>query len=315
MNNTIFILNTVAPIFLIVIIGWFLRKIGIIQESFIRQSNKFVFNVALPVLIFLKLANVDFSQVFDGKLILLTYVGILTIFIISWFIARQFIAKGQGRGVFIQGSFRPNNVILGLALIMNIFGEEGVAKTVVLLTFLIPLDNVLSVIALTLFDRSGKREEVLTSALRSILKNPVIVSGLIALIWSALQIPIPLIINNTGKYLADITLPLALIGVGASLRIAYLKSTSLITIGAVAIKLLIAPIVGTLLAIAFGYTNLDLEIVFIIFACPTAIISYILADAMTQHGEIAGNIVITSTLISAVTIPLGLILLNQLQLI
>lgn len=315
MNNTLFILSTVTPIFLIVIIGWFLRKIGVIQQSFIKQSNKFVFNVTLPVLIFLKLATVDFSRVFDGKLIFITYLGIISIFIIGWLIAKQFIEKGYGRGVFIQGSFRPNNVILGLAIIMNIFGEEGVAKTVVLLTFLVPLDNVLSVIALTLFDKSGKRHEVLINTIRLIIKNPVIVAGVFALIWSALTLPIPMIISNTGKYLADITLPLALIGVGASLRIAYLKSTSLITIGAVLIKLLFAPIVGTLLAISFGYANLDLEIIFIIFACPTAIISYILTDAMTPHGEIAGNIVITSTLISAFTIPLGLIILNHLQLI
>jgi predicted permease len=166
-----------------------------------------------------------------------------------------------------------------------------------------------------MFDETEKSGRALSRSLRSIIKNPVIVAGIIAIIYSLIGLPIPNIIINTGKYLADITLPLALIGVGASLRAAFLRKTSLITIGATFIKLVIAPLVVTILGYLLGYSGMDLAIIFIIFACPTAIISYILADAMTPHGEIAGNIVITSTLISAVTIPLGLIILNFLNLI
>ena len=312
MNNTIFILNTVSPIFLIMVLGWILRKRGIIAESFIKQITKFVFNVTLPVLIFLKLATVDFRQVFDVNIIILIYLGIFIIFSISWLIARQFIPKGHGRGVFIQGSFRPNNVIIGLALIMNIFGDEGIARTVVILTFLVPLDNVLSVVALTIFDETGHRGKALLKSLRSIITNPVIIAGIVAIIYSILKLPLPIIIATPGKYLADITLPLALIGVGASLRVAFLKKTSLITMGAALLKLIIAPVIGTGLGYLWGYVGMDLGIIFIIFACPTAIVSYILAEAMTPHGEIAGNIVITTTLLSALTLSLGLMLLSYL---
>jgi len=314
MNNTLFLLNTVTPIFLIVIVGWFLRKKGVIQESFIKQATQFVFNVTLPVLVFLKLAVVDFNQVFDSKIIILVYLGIFILFFFSWLIATIFIQKGHGRGVFIQGSFRPNNVILGLALIMNIFGEEGVGRTIVILTFLVPLDNILSVVSLTIFDNADKREKALFKSLKSILKNPVIISGVVAIIFSAAKIPIPNILLNTGKYLADITLPLALIGVGASLRIVYLKKTSFTTIGAMIIKLLIAPLVGVALGLLIGFSGMDLGIIFILFACPTAIISYVLADTMTEHGEIAGNIVIITTLLSSITISIGLMILNYFNL-
>ena len=93
MPNTLFILNTVSPIFLIVVVGWILRKLGVIQEKFIKQSIKFVFNVTLPILIFLKLAIADFSAIFDGTIIILVYVCMFIIFILGWVLARIFIKR------------------------------------------------------------------------------------------------------------------------------------------------------------------------------------------------------------------------------
>jgi len=315
MSNTLFIANTVSPIFLIVIIGWLLRKFGVIQESFIKQSTKFVFNVTLPILVFIKLAVVDFSNVFDFKIITLVYVGIFIIFFLSWSISKIFIKRGDGRGVFIQGSFRPNNVILGLALIMNIFGEDAVSRTVMILTFLVPLDNILSIIALTISDRREKRGIALSKMFKSIALNPIIIAAIIAIIISLIKIPIPKVLINTGNYIAAITLPLALIGVGGTLRIKYLQRTSLMTLGASILKLIIAPLIATTIGYYFGYSGIDLGIIFVLFACPTAIVSFILADAMTPHGEIAGNIVLTTTLVSAITIPIGLMILTYLNLI
>ena len=315
MANTIFIINTVSPIFLIVVVGWVLRKIGVIHEEFIRQSIKFVFNVTLPILIFLKLAIVDFSTIFDSKIIVLVYGCIFIVFFLCWLLAKIFIIKGKGRGVFIQGGFRPNNVIIGLALIMNIFGEDAVSKTVMILTFLVPLDNILSVIALTISDRREKRGKALSEMFKSIALNPVIVAAIAAIIISLMQIPIPKVFINTGNYIAAITLPLALIGVGGTLRIKYLRQTSFITLGALILKLIVAPLIATITGYMLGYTGTDLGIIFILFACPTAIVSFILADAMTPHGEIAGNIVLTTTLVSSITIPIGLMILTYLNLL
>ena len=315
MTNTIFIINTVSPIFLIVILGWVLRKIGVIHEEFIKQSTKFVFNVTLPVLIFLKLAIVDFSIIFDGKIIVLVYICMIIVFLLSWLLAKIFITKGHGRGVFIQGGFWPNNVIIGLALIMNIFGEDAVSRTVMILTFLIPLDNILAVVALTISDRKEKRDKALTKMTKSIALNPVIIAAIVAIIISLLQIPIPIMIINTGDYLAAITLPLALIGVGGSLRIKYLQKTSFITLGSSIVKLLVAPLVATIIGYIIGYNGTDLGIIFILFACPTAIVSYIFAEAMTPHGELAGNILITTTLAASFTMPIGLMILAYLNLI
>jgi len=315
MTNTLFIINTVSPIFLIVVIGWTLRKIGVIQENFIKQSIKFVFNVTLPILIFLKLAVADFSLIFDSGIIVLVYVCMFIVFILGWLLARIFIKKGNGRGVFIQGGFWPNNVIIGLALIMNVFGEDAVSKMVMILVFLIPLDYMLSVVALTISDRHDKMGKAMSEMIKTIALNPVIITAVAAIVFSLVRVPIPNVMIDTGNYIAAITLPLALIGVGGTMKIKHLQNTSFITLGALIMKLLVSPLIATTMGYLIGYTGIDLGIIFIIFACPTAIMSFVLADSMTPHGELAGNIVLTTTLVSAITIPVGLMILTYLNLI
>jgi len=315
MTNTLFIIETVSPIFLIVVVGWTLRKIGVIQENFIKQSIKFVFNVTLPILIFLKLAVADFSTIFDSGIIVLVYGCMFIVFILGWLLARIFIKKGNGRGVFIQGGFWPNNVIIGLALIMNVFGEDAVSKMVMILVFLIPLDYMLSVVALTISDRHDKMGKAMSEMIKTIALNPVIITAVAAIVFSLVRVPIPNVMIDTGNYIAAITLPLALIGVGGTMKIKHLQNTSFITLGALIMKLLVSPLIATTMGYLIGYTGIDLGIIFIIFACPTAIMSFVLADSMTPHGELAGNIVLTTTLVSAITIPVGLMILTYLNLI
>jgi predicted permease len=313
MTNTLSIINTVSPIFLIVVVGWTLRKIGVIQENFIKQSIKFVFNVTLPILIFLKLAVADFSTIFDSGIIVLVYGCMFIVFILGWLLARIFIKKGNGRGVFIQGGFWPNNVIIGLALIMNVFGEDAVSKMVMILVFLIPLDYMLSVVALTISDRQDKRGKAMSEMIKTIALNPVIITAVAAIVFSLVRVPIPNVMIDTGNYIAAITLPLALIGVGGTMKIKHLQNTSFITLGALIMKLLVSPLIATTIGYLIGYTGTDLGIIFIIFACPTAIMSFVLANSMTPHGELAGNIVLTTTIASAITIPLGLMILTYLN--
>jgi hypothetical protein len=315
MTNTLFIINTVSPIFLIVVVGWTLRKIGVIQENFIKQSIKFVFNVTLPILIFLKLAVADFSTIFDSGIIVLVYGCMFIVFILGWLLAKIFIKKGNGRGVFIQGGFWPNNVIIGLALIMNVFGEDAVSKMVMILVFLIPLDYMLSVVALTISDRQDKRGKAMSEMIKTIALNPVIITAVAAIVFSLVRVPIPNVMIDTGNYIAAITLPLALIVVGGTMKIKHLQNTSFITLGALIMKLLVSPLIATTIGYLIGYTGIDLGIIYIIFACPTAIMSFVIADSMTPHRELAGNIVLTTTIASAITIPLGLMILTYLNLI
>lgn len=149
MENFIISINTSLPVFIIVFLGIILKKINFIDENFISKANLIVFNVSLPSLIFIKISAANFKSVFSSTEIIIACSITFVFFLVSWFIADFSIKNGKTKGAFIQGSFRSNVAIIGLALANNLFGSAGVARGAILISFLMPLYTVLSVLALT----------------------------------------------------------------------------------------------------------------------------------------------------------------------
>ena len=314
MENLVFTFGIVAPVFLIVAVGYLLKVIGIMNDNFINISSKIVFSVSLPALIFLELYNLDFGKVFEIGQIGYIYLGTLFAFGVSWLVSLPIIHSGKDRGVFIQGSFRSNYAIVGLAILSGLVGKLGFGKASLFLVFMIPLYNTLAVIALTVPLRKEKKLN-LNSTLLEIIKNPLILAVVISLPFAFLKIPIHPVFLETGRYIADIALPLALINIGATLNFSDIKKTSLLAFYSALLKIIIFPALATYGAVLLGYKGDDLAIIFILFACPTAVVSYIMAEAMGSNGKLAGNIVLASTLGSIVTITLGLFILKTAGLI
>jgi len=283
--------------------------IKVINSDFKDLISRLVFNVSLPALLFVKLAFVDLKDVFHLDTIIVIYAGTLIGFALSWIFSSAFIPKGQGRGAFIQGSFRGNEAIIGMALIINIYGDQAAAKIATILVFLIPLFNILSIIALTFSDTSA-RKSAIKKSLKSLLANPLIIAITLSILVSAFSIPIHSIIVSTGKSLAAVALPLALIGIGASLDLKKVLVSSKMAIISSAFKIILMPVIGTTIAWFYGIKGQDLGIIYIVFACPTAIVSFIMADAMGKHGKMAGSIVVISTMASLVTIGGGMYILE-----
>jgi predicted permease len=314
LQNIQFTVNTIAPIFLIVILGIILKRKGIINENFVATSSKFVFSVTLPVLIFMKVAQMDLTRSVNLIQMLYVYGGVLFLFALNWLLSIIFIPEGRDRGVFVQGSFRSNFAIFGLAIIANMFGEGEMAKAAVLLAFIIPLYNVLSIIALTV---PVRREKQLNhkQVLLEIVKNPLILALFAAAPFAGLQITIPEVLQTTGNYLATITLPLALLGIGGSLNFRNMKNSSRVALSAAFMKLIVSPLLFTLTAYQLEFIGEDLAIVFILFASPTAVVSFIMAEAMGGNAQLAGDIILYSTLGSALTISSGIFMMRMLGVI
>ncbi len=305
-----FILQSVAPVFLIAFLGIFLKKIRIINDQFVHDSSRLVFTVSLPVLIFTKLSTVDFATVFHAGQITFALISTFLSFFVIWAIASRFIPRCQDLGTFVQGSFRSNYAILGFAINANVFGEEILAITAVILAFIMPLYNLLSVIVLTVTGRNHKSIDWPDTAIR-ILKNPLIVAVFVSLPFSLLKIHVPIILNRTTEYLAALTLPLALIGIGGSLDLPALKRASKLAVSASIIKVVLIPALWTPVAVWLGFRGLVLGALFVMFASPTAVASFVMAKTMDGNARLAGNIVLISTLASSITITTGLFLLKS----
>ncbi len=313
-DNIIFTANIVAPVFLVVALGYLSKRLKIINENFVEVTSKFVFNVSLPVFIFLKIINLDLSKALEFGQIAYIYSGTIITYLIIWFASIPFIKDGRNRGVFIQGAYRSNYAIVGLAIISNLLGSSALGKASIILAFVLPLYNVLAVIVLTIPLRKEK-EVNLRSSLISIILNPLILAVIIALPFSYLKIQLPQMILSTGTFLSDLALPLALVGIGGSLNLENIKKASGLAFTASLIKIIVIPLVLTYGAYLFGFRGDDLGIMFVMFACPTAIVSFIMAEAMGANSKLAGNIVLISTIGSVITFAIGIIFLKSLGLI
>ncbi len=311
MQNLIFTLNVVAPVFLIIIIGVILKLTKGINDNFVSVSSKIVFNVALPAFIFLELSTADFNIAFNPKLIILVYVGIAIFFTLIWIVSIPLAKDGKDRASFIQGSFRSNFVIIGFAIIFNMFGNGALTKAAILMAFVMPLYNILAVIALTVPVKKEKQISI-SKTIYEIITNPLLLAVFFSLPFLYFNITLPQILTKTIEYLAALTLPLALLGIGGSLNFESLKKDYKLAIIATVIKIIIFPATLIFFSIKFGFTGEDLGVLFILFATPTAIVSFVMAKAMDCNAELAGNIICMTTLGSIVTLSLGIFLIKSL---
>ena len=307
LNTLAFTANIVAPIFFIVFMGVLLKRTQLIDDAFVATGSKLVFVVTLPTLVFMSIARMDFHATFNLNQLLYVGIGILVTTALLWILAKRWIKAPEDLGVFVQGAFRSNYGIIGLAVSFNLFGQTGLAQASLLLALVIPLFNVLAILVLTL---SSKREGGLSvkKVAIDIIKNPLIIAVFLALPFSYLGFTLPEVIEKTGRYFANLTLPLALLTIGATLNLKSLKHSSSMAIWATSSKLLILPAILTFGASMLGFAGQDLVNMFVLFGCPTAAASFVMAKAMGGNAQLAANIILTTTLGSVFTLSGGIYL-------
>jgi malonate transporter and related proteins len=313
-ENIIFTSNVVAPVFLLVALGYFVKRINVINENFVDVTSKFVYSVSLPALVFINITEIDLSEAIDFNQIIYIYAATLFSFFIVWNISIPFIKDGKNLSVFVQGAYRSNFAIVGFAIVSKLFGSYALGKASLVLAFILPLYNILAVIILTVPLRK-ERKLNLKSTLYEIILNPLIVAVIVGLLFSYFKIIIPSVINSTIGFLSELALPLALIGIGGSLNLENIKKASGLAFTSSAIKIILIPLLLTFGAAYSGFRGLDLGIMFVLFASPTAIVSFIMAEAMGANSKLAGNIVFISTIGSVFTIAAGIVILKELALI
>lgn len=294
-----------APILLILALGIWFRKQNWVGPDFVSVGNWLVYNVTLPSLLFLSTATRPLSASLPVSLVIFAAIcTVVTVFLI-WLLAPLLVESGK-RGVFTQNAFRSNMGIIGLALCLNAFGAGVLPKAGFYLAIMVVLYNVLAVLVL-----SPSRNKLLPY----MLKNPLLIGIVAGLIWRQFNLPLPGVVLKSGEYFAQMTLPLALLCVGASLNWHSIRSNHKEVIYAVCLKMLIIPSVLTFAAAAYGFRGEELGIFFLMMAAPTASAAFVMAKAMTPYGSQAAESIALGTIIAPITITFGLALLSALQLL
>jgi len=311
MGSVMFLFNIVIPIFLLIILGLILKRLKIINDSFVKQLSTFVFKVSLPALIFLELATVEINTAFDSKLIGISLSLILVVFGLSWITGSLFAKTPEDQGAVIQGSYRSNFAIVGIAMLTGIVDGDHLGKAVMLLAFVMPIFNVLAVIALTVPMHQASSDR-LVKTFKEIAKNPLIISAYFAIPVSIFEINLlPSITITLGLPNYNST-PFGLIGIGASINLKELLTASPLSFLASANKIILFPIISVIVGSLLGLEGQDIIILFILMGTPTAVASFVMAEAMGSNSKMTGNIIAISTLGSIFTISVGVIILRML---
>jgi malonate transporter len=303
-----FAFSVTGPIFVILALGIILARMGVITDAFIEAGSKLVFNVTLPALLFITISKTNIDQIANFSLIGYGLIATLAIYVVLEWLAAFTINPPQDRGVVVQGAFRSNMGIVGLAYCVNAYDELGLAAASIYLGPVTILFNVLAVITL---NRSLNKQRSVAGTLLDIARNPLILGIVFALpvAWTHWQLPS--ILLQSGEYFAQMTLPLALLCTGASLSLKALREDSHNAIIASTGKLIMVPFIITLGGYWLGFRGMDLGILFLMTSSPTAAASYIMVRAMSGNAVLAANIVALTTVGSILVASVGVALLRH----
>ncbi|OBT19728.1 transporter [Vibrio tasmaniensis] len=306
--------SVTGPICLMLFLGVMLKRIGLINDNFIDVASKVVFQVTLPAMLFLSIVQSNHNFSASSALVAFGVIANFVFFLFTIFSTKLVFKGSKDQGVIVQGGFRANTAIIGLAYMANIYGNQGVALAAIYVASLTVLYNIQAVIALTPKGKDTGAKAIKVIA-KSITKNPLIIAIFLAVVFYALSIPIPKMVTDAGQYFANMTLPLALLCTGGSLDISSLKQEKLSTWFASSYKLIASPLLITLAAWYIGFEGLDLGLIFLMSAAPTAAASYVMARAMGGNSTLAANIIALTTVVSLITCTLGIFALTAMDLI
>ena len=309
----IFAITIILPNLFLMGLGFFMRRKGQADQVFIDQASSFVFNYCLPALLFFSVVD---SEVDYGKQVVLIAAGMIVTFILfigSELYAKRFINAPADQGVFVQGVFRSNMAIIGLATVANAYGDVGLSIGAVYMGIVTILFNILAVITLSRVSKSADDTWITRSFMivKKLFTNPLILALLLAFAYKALPLP-PLtgVIHTTGDLLAAVALPLALICAGASIDLKSMLSPSGLSMQASIGRIVIAPILAIAVGLAFGLTGVHMGVLFLMVASPTAAASYVMAKAMGGNDILAANILAFTTVVGLFGMAIGAAILR-----
>lgn len=296
------------------VLGYFFRRIGWIDDVFASKMNKFVFMVPLPALLFHDLAEVDFYEVWDTKFVLFCFGTTVVSIAIAAVVSCVWKDKSI-RGEFVQVSYRSSAAILGIAFIQNIYGTSGMAPLMIIGS--VPLYNVMAVLVLSLMKpgQKGIDKKVMKNTLIGIAKNPIILGIAAGLLWSALRIPLPSIVSKTVSSIGSVTTPMGLMAMGASFDFGKALEKKWPTITAAFIKLVGFCAIFLPIAVKMGFRNEELVAILVMLGSATTVTSFVMAKNMGHEGVLSSGTVMLTTICSAFTLTFWLWLMRSLGLV
>lgn len=292
------VLNSLFPIFVLLLLGWYLKKWGLTDAVFLRTSDRLIYYFFFPVMLFWKIGGASFAQGIDWNFCFAALATILAMFVLSTLVIYLFRVSAFKAGSFSQSCYRFNTYI-GVAVIINSLGAEGMKYFGILIAFAIPIINVFAVSLLIWFSgREVKLKKRVLIAGKAMVSNPLILGCLAGMCYSSLVGRFPVFVNNSLSLISMVSLPLALISIGGSLTFNGVKGNIGLSVLASTLKLIVLPATGWLFFSLFGVSGIPLKVGLIFLSLPASTAIYVLSSQMNSDTELASASIVLSTLLS-----------------
>ncbi|MDD6309015.1 MAG: AEC family transporter [Clostridia bacterium] len=310
MNDNIMVcVNGIVPIFFLIGLGIFLRHMHILNENFCERATALVFKLVLPTAIFNDIISSDISTNFEPRVLIVAMGITIVMFAAVWVMTVRVTKDGRKRAAFSQGAFRANYAILGLPLTKALFSSAAAENATVLLAASMVVMNVLGVVYLEMF---MNKEGGIKSTLKGIATNPVIIAASLGIIFYLVSVPIPKVANRCLTYIGQMSTPLSLITIGASMRWANIHKTWKLSVLAAVNKTIFTPLVFVPIAYWLGIRGEGLGVIFVFLASPAAVAGYAMTRDRGGDYDLAGNIIVLSTAISFFVMLFGTLFIKLL---
>jgi predicted permease len=305
------IATTIIPIFVVILVGLVIQRRNFFPPEFSGPANRLVYYVAIPAMIFGSVAKSDFTVWFSPLTIGITLLSAATIYLTAGLAHRYLDVDADQVGTFIQSAGHGNIGYMGLAVATYYLGDIGLAHASVIGGFLMILQNILSVTALSIYAAGRRARPARFSLAGKIMGNPVILAVLTGMVFSIGHIALPVILQRSLKIISDLALPMALLLIGGSLSFGQVRKYWKISLFTTVLKLLALPGVGFALFTLFGISGNAMTAAIILMGCPTATITYVMSKQMYGDFSLATASITLSTLASALTLSFWLKLVPQ----
>ncbi len=307
LQNLLFSANLILPIFLVIGAGCAIRQKGLFTDDYVKRSIKLIYYIFLPAKLFLDISGTDIKSAFSLPFLCVIGIGSVVQFLLAWLSGNLLCKDKRKQSAFSHACFRGNFVYMGVALLQDIYGGV-VPETAMILALLMPLYNIQGAILMSV--KEGRGSVHISKILLDILKNPMILALLAGMPFALLEIPLPHLVTKTLEYFRSGTSIMALLVVGASLRMDTVRRDLRLLLKVSGIKLLLMPAIWVVMAMMAGLTTVQTVVLAMVGGMPSAINVFVITDQMGGDGELACGAVVMTHLVSLFTVT-GMALLMR----
>jgi len=326
-------INIMLPFVTLALLGVLLRKVGFIGDKFVRQGNKILFYIGIPMTIFNTIHRANLAAIFDANFLIFNSLWLVGFFLATWFIAYKLMSDKNSVSSFVNSAYRSSLSVVAPPLfgLMFIQGSDTHAQSLLIMSISLILSYATAAVLFAVHNSKAKNIsgiKVVTDVLLSIAKNPIVIGVAVGLVFNFLgwRLPITnlyqegynathpfLFVSTTVEALARLVMPLAMICVGANLKFqGFDKKFKYVIIGVI-VKLFIMPIAAVIVAYLFGFRGNDLTIIMILSALPMAVGAYVMqAELGCGDLYIGSSIIMITMVLSAFTLTLFIFLFHVL---